>query len=400
MEGINIRKINKLKKEIGLDREPEDDIFRSYDIEDIKGIKLMHKNEPVLYFNNRREIVILNEELVPLQIRDVKYMDLTVLLQFIRSRSISVRRKYYKDIVNYMGIQQEASEYAIILKTQALSLQDHYWIKIPSNPQQTWEEINLFENKFSDAISFIAFTGSRPTVQNSMRTPEVATGGIYPKCWRRIEGEIYLFKASLSNGIEAETEVFSSRVASFLSDNVLNYDFEVYENRNSSRCKIFTSLELEEVSSTNLSKYLIRNKINFGDFILREFRDYYFELLLVDSVVNNRDRHNSNYSFLLSSSGILKPAPIFDLNNTMSEEDNISLLDPSRRDNLVILRELLKRKSVEEKILNLVKAINDGRLDKANMDLIKHNKNLYEELKSRLKTRLSLALASKGTISW
>ncbi len=145
---------------------------------------------------------------------------------------------------------------------------------------------------------------------------------------------------------------------------------------------------------------MIRNKINFGDFILREFRDYYFELLLVDSVVNNRDRHNSNYSFLLSSSGILKPAPIFDLNNTMSEEDNTSLLDPSRRDNLVILRELLKRKSVEEKILNLVKAINDGRLDKANMDLIKHNKNLYEELKSRLKTRLSLALASKGTISW
>ena len=60
MEGIDIRKINKLKKEIGLDKDPVDDIFKSYDIEDIKGIKLMHKNEPVLYFNNRREIVILN----------------------------------------------------------------------------------------------------------------------------------------------------------------------------------------------------------------------------------------------------------------------------------------------------------------------------------------------------
>lgn len=400
MEELNIRKINKLKEELKKGEEIKEDIFKIYDIDDIKGITLMHKNEPVLYFNNKREILIINEELIPFQIKDINDMNLMVLLQFVRSRSISVRRKYYKDIVNYMGIQQEASEFAIILKTQALSLQDHYWIKIPSNPKQTWEDINLFQNSFSDSIAFIAFTGSRPTIQNSMRTPEVATGGIYPKCWRRLDGGIYLFKASLDSGIEAESEVFSSRVASFLSNNTLNYDFEVYENRNSSKCKIFTSLDLEEVSATNLSKYLLRNGIKFNDFLLKEFRNYYFELLLVDSVVNNRDRHNSNYSFLLSDNGTLKPAPIFDLNNSMSKEDQISLLDPKRRNNLTILEELLKRKSVEEKVLNLRKALKDGRLDNLNKDLIKHNKKLYLELKSILEYRLDTVLTKKEKLLW
>ena len=400
MSRFDAEKIKQIRERIGGKSKFKDDIFEVYDFEDIKGITLMHKNTPVLYFDNSREIRILNESLIPFQIKDVANIDLLTLQQFIKSRSISVRRKYYKDIVNYMGIQQEASEFAIMLKTQALSLQDHYWIKVPSNPNQKWEDINLFNNKFSEAIAFIAFTGSIPTIQNELKTPEIATGGVYPKCWVRDGNDIYLYKASLENGNETECEVFSSRVASFLSENALNYDFIIHENKRSSKCKIFTSLELEEVSASNLAKYLSRNDVGLIDFLLSEYRDYYFELLLVDSVVNNRDRHNSNFSFLYNEEKDLKPAPIFDLNNSMSIEDKTSLLDPNKRNNLEVLRELIKRKPVEEKVLNLRKAIDDGRLDRLNKDLIKYDSKLYNELKARLSWRLDSVLNKKDDMTW
>ena len=374
--------------------------FRIYDINDIEGITLMHKNDPVLYFTDTHDINVINKNLLPYQLKGIKNLTLTTLLDFIRFRSVSIRRKYYKDIVNYLGIQQEASEYAIILKTQALSLQDHYWIKIPSNPYQTWEEVNLFENKFSEAISFIAFTGSYPTIQNEMRTPEVATGGIYPKCWRRLENEIFLFKSSLEKGIEAECEVFSSKVASLISDNVLNYDFTIYENRRSSKCKLFTSISEEEVSATTISKFLARKGIPLENFLLNKARDYYYEILLIDSIVNNGDRHNSNFSFLSFDDFKLKPAPIFDFNNTMNQEDKKSLIDFKQRNNLEVLHELIKRKPVEEKVLNLRKAIDDGRLDILNKDLIKYDSKLYNELKARLSWRLDSVLNKKDDMIW
>ena len=95
-------------------------------------------------------------------------------------------------------------------KQTYLSLNDCYWIT-EAGFKGTFEEYNLYDNRFSKILALIAFTGYGSSVRASLAScPEFTTNGMLPKCWRRTGGKIRLYKG----GTKADTIREMSRIPS------------------------------------------------------------------------------------------------------------------------------------------------------------------------------------------
>ena len=82
----------------------------------------------------------------------------------------------------------------------------------------TLEKVNLYDNRFSQVLSAIAFTGYGSSIRTSLAScPEFSTNGMLPKCWRRQNGKIYLYKGGTSGfsnlGFEPYSALYAYQVA-------------------------------------------------------------------------------------------------------------------------------------------------------------------------------------------
>ena len=97
----------------------------------------------------------------------------------------------------------------IISVSKGLSLNDSYWV-VDENFKGTFQQYNLYENRFSRILALIAFTGYGSSIRSSLASsPEFTTNGMLPKCWRRISGKIFLYKGGTSGASNAGNEPFS-----------------------------------------------------------------------------------------------------------------------------------------------------------------------------------------------
>ena len=87
--------------------------------------------------------------------------------------------------------------FGIIKICKGLSLNDSYWI-VEESFVGKFKDYNLYDNEFSKALALIAYTGYGSTqVSGFTSTPEFTTSGMLPKCWRRINNKIYLYKSMI-----------------------------------------------------------------------------------------------------------------------------------------------------------------------------------------------------------
>ncbi|MGN0071208.1 MAG: hypothetical protein ACI361_05130 [Atopobiaceae bacterium] len=90
----------------------------------------------------------------------------------------------------------DASPIEIISVCRGLTATDAYWV-VPEGFDGTWAECNLFDNELDVALQLAAFAGVMSFQKHGLGlTPELTTNGSYPKAWRQIGGELYLFKAA------------------------------------------------------------------------------------------------------------------------------------------------------------------------------------------------------------
>jgi hypothetical protein len=123
-----------------------------------------------------------------------------------------------------------------------LSLNDDFWVA-RENENEGWRRYNLYDNKFNTVIAEIAFGGNGIyAALNSSGSPEYTTGGTLRKCWRRINGDIYLYKAGSSHtGLEPYSEFYSAQIAELMGINHVQYNLGQWKGRLCSICKLFTS---------------------------------------------------------------------------------------------------------------------------------------------------------------
>lgn len=119
------------------------------------------------------------------------------LTRWLRNRTIPANRAYAQNFLSKNGLS-ENDFIGILQICKGLSLTDCYWVTYPDDPK-TFAQVNLFDNRFSQVLSQIAFTGYGSSPASKFwSSPEFTTNGMLPKAWRRKDGKVLLYKGGTS----------------------------------------------------------------------------------------------------------------------------------------------------------------------------------------------------------
>lgn len=240
------------------------------------------------------------------------------LVKWLQRRVIPKNRAYVAEILKTYGLSVNDTK-GIIDVCKGLSLNDSYWV-VPQGFTGTFAQYNLYENRFSEILSLVAYTGIGQSDAAFTTSPELTTNGMLPKAWRFIEGEgIYLYKGgtfgAANTGNEPYSEFYASQVAQAMGLDAVAYELENWKGILASRCKLFTDI--------NTAYIPIGRIVREGG--LKACLEYYRQLgpeayeqiksmLVFDAMIYNEDRHFGNFGVLRDNhtGKVTSAAPVFD----------------------------------------------------------------------------------------
>ena len=291
---------------------------------------LKHFDTPLIRFHasedtNDPEITILwineaNRGLLPMDMGEPAQEHISKWLQ---RRTIPKNRAFVRTFLAKCGLSTNRPM-SIISASKGLSLNDSYWV-VNEDFEGSFEQYNLYENRFSQILAYIAFTGYGSSIRSSlMSSPEFTTNGMLPKCWRRVSGKIVLYKGGTSGasnaGNEPYSEFYASQVAQAMGINAISYGLSKWKGILCSTCELFTSMEtayipVGRVVTKGGMKAVQEYYHSLGPDFEKAFRD----MLVFDAVICNTDRHFGNFGLLINSktNQISGPAPLFDHGNSL-----------------------------------------------------------------------------------
>lgn len=213
---------------------------------------------------------------------------------------------------------------SIISICKGLSLNDSYWV-VEEGFDGTFDKYNLYENRFSRILGLIAFSGYGSSVRSSLdSSPEFTTNGMLPKCWRRIDGQIKLYKGGTSGasnaGKEPYSEFYAAQVAKTMGINAIDYGLSQWKGLLCSTCDLFTGKEYAYMPVGRiLTKGGFSAVYDYYAALGEEYINALTDMLVFDAVICNTDRHFGNFGFIVESqtNRIVRPAPLFDHGNSL-----------------------------------------------------------------------------------
>lgn len=291
---------------------------------------LMNKNEKVLKFNSVYDVLkgyeivdVYNESLLPFPCRNnLKYFN-----TWISDRPIPTNQEHINKVLE--SLKLTSRDIMSLLKVNnGFSLNDSYWIR-PVTPNDynvcmSWDKNNLYDNDFDESLGLVTFFGNISSLGGTFRSPEITNQGSVGKAWRRINGDLILFKKAsegASNlGKDHYSEVIASKVLDIIGLNHVDYWLGFWHHKSCSCCNIFTS---EDVGYLPMYQFLDGLNINRNDWDYSTLYDLMpsdydkqclDDMIVLDFIIENWDRHFSNFGFLIDnySQNIIKFAPIFD----------------------------------------------------------------------------------------
>lgn len=295
---------------------------------------LMNKNKKVFDFeyNDEQHLIVGfernypdNEKYAPFGLIKNDDIDKNGFNKWWKNRQIPASRNGLKEVLNKSGIYDEDNFDLLDAKVYCLSLSDQYWVK-KYNENILWEDINFFENEFSEDIGKVLFNGGKTSLNLNLNTPDMTSNGNYEKRWKIINGDRYLIKAG---GKMINQEPFNEVIATKLYERILNADeyvkYEIaYDNEKAvSICKNFITPNTELIPAWKIDEYYetrknenkyehyIRclNKLNIPNANLLVDK-----MLICDFILANKDRHFNNFGVIrnVETLEFEKVAPIFD----------------------------------------------------------------------------------------
>ena len=303
---------------------------------------LKQYDTPLIKFNINKdafgistEILLVNEEkrnLLPLSLNK----NLDNLSSWLRHRTIPSNRAFVENFLAKLGLNEKDTK-GIIDICKGLSLNDSYWI-VDENFKGTFANNNLYDNRFSQTLSLMAFTGYGSYVKSTFRSsPEFTTGGMLAKCWRRVNGKILLYKSGTqgfaNSGKEPYSEYYAYQIAETMGLDFVKYNLSKWKGYLCSTCELFTDKDTSYipvayiVNGNNLKDILVYYK-KLGE----KYYNSLVSMLVFDAIICNTDRHLGNFGFLVDNkeNKIIGTAPIFDNGLSLfcyAMEDDIENLD-------------------------------------------------------------------------
>lgn len=273
---------------------------------------------------NTPEIKILwvNEDKKDLFPLDLELTD-EGIAKWLKHRTIPKNRAYVHNFLSKCGLNINRPM-TIIKVSKGLSLNDCYWV-VEEGFEGTYDKYNLYDNRFSQVLALIAFTGYGSSIRTSLAScPEFTTNGMLPKCWRRKDGKILLYKGGTSGasntGNEPYSEYYAAQVAKVLGVNAIEYGLSQWKGELCSTCELFTS---KDYSFLPVGRIVTSGGMTavreYYEKLGNEFVEALNDMLVLDAIIMNTDRHFGNFGFIIDNktNKIVAPAPLFDHGNAL-----------------------------------------------------------------------------------
>lgn len=280
------------------------------------------------------------------------------LMSWLKSRVIPKNREFVETILSKMGLSSKDT-LGIIKICKGLSLNDCYWV-VEEGFDGKFEDYNLYTNRFSQTLALIAYTGRGSTAARGFTSsPEFTTQGMLKKCWRRINGKIYLYKGgtmgAANTGNEPYSEFYAAQIADTMGIEHIPYGLSKWKGTLSSTCELFTSIDTAYVPIWRFVKKdtlidIAETLKGYG----AECYDRFVDMLVFDALIYNTDRHTGNFGFLVDShtNQVKEFAPVFD--------NGLSLFNFAMGDDIADLKKYSKSRlpalggSYEEVVKNFI----------------------------------------------
>ena len=183
-----------------------------------------------------------------------------------RDRSIPASRSGVPEALESLGV---ADTKILLVRCYGLSLSDQYWI-CPEGAELRWEDINFFQNDFSEDIGDVLFGERKKKDTLNFSSPDSTSDGNLKKRWKIIDGKQCLIKGG-SNPFRQQP--FNEAIASGI---------------------------MERLGIGNITPFLDR-------------------MLVLDYIIANEDRHFNNFGALRNAETLewLGMAPIYDSGSSL-----------------------------------------------------------------------------------
>jgi len=301
-------------------------------------MQLLLKDEPILDIRENGTCRILDFDRLPFALRkdNVTFVD---FIEWASSRTLSIGRSYAKEILNSLRLSQ-TNRFAVCKACRGLSLEDSYWIR-QDGDEKIWEEVNLFHNPLTLFVTEISLSGTNihysaeAAAQRNIHTPELTTLGASAKGWIRHGDRLFLHKVGKyeipADQILTALDIphihyqISSKeeIATYLTEERKEWIEGVGEAVVNS--ELFTSEEISLVTFEEFQIFCSHYGLNPYSEAEKIDREFYLKMQIADYILNNNDRHEQNWGFLMENkTGKLTGfCPLFDHDHAFVSYDNV-----------------------------------------------------------------------------
>ena len=240
-----------------------------------------------------------------------------------------------------------ADDAAIVLKVNAATITDTYWFREDGN-SLTYEDVRFKRNMFDK----LALSGDPDSFNQPWSpTPELTNIGSFEKCWRLENGKWRMIKQG--NEFELFSELFICKLGQKLGFPMADYSIED-GNICSEDFTNGAAVNYEAAAGIvgDDEDYIL----NFNTLwsISPELAEQYLQIIYLDTICFNMDRHTQNYGVLrdVRTGEIISMAPNFDNNIALFARGIPKNLDRQNDKLIALFCELLEK---DDRALEMVR---------------------------------------------
>lgn len=303
---------------------------------------LMHKNMPVAELEldadnctiNRVGIVYAPEHLPLGVVRKNGDPDKTEFNKWWLDRSIPASRSGVREALETLHVSSTST---LLLRCCGLSLSDQYWIR-PEGSGLDWEDINFFNNDFSEDIGDILFGSNKKENAINFSSPDNTSDGNLKKRWKIIGGKRCLVKGG-SNPYRQQplNEVIAAEMMKRLGIPCIPYSVIWSKGAPYSICDDFVDENTELITAwrilktqkqpNNLSVY--QHFVNCAESLgIPDVVPFLDRMIVLDYLILNEDRHFNNFGALRNAETLkwIGMAPIYDSGSSLGYDKTVPLM--------------------------------------------------------------------------
>lgn len=269
---------------------------------------LLSGNTPVAQIQSGR-IIPLDSSRMPLYLAAGGNFE-----DWLVSRAIDRHRPNSRILKKVLRLT-DSSDVAAVLRAHAATITDNYWVRMDGEDSLSYEKVQFSEDTFAEIAltgSFSSYSKTYDKDQLSAGSPELTNIGSYEKCWRIKNGVWWLYKSG--SPLERFSELFIARLGRELGFPMAEYLPDGNFVKTSDFTKGIYNFEPAAALVGDEEDYALNYDCMTK--LQPSLGSQYLDILYMDALCFNMDRHTQNYGILRdrSTGSIIGMAPNFDNN--------------------------------------------------------------------------------------